>query len=73
MYYLRTQAATQAVQFTIEKNKASIPEAVAGNDTVAGVTPQAASASAAPTVNPETGEIIGAVCTMQEGCLTCSA
>ncbi len=72
MYYLRTQAATQAVQFTIEKNKASIPEAVAGNDTVAGAT-QAATASAAPTVDPETGEVTGAVCTMQEGCITCSA
>ncbi len=70
MYYLRTQAATQAVQFTIEKNKASIPEAVAGNDTIAGATQ---AASAATMVNPETGEITGAVCTMQEGCVTCSA
>ena len=69
MYYLRTQAATQAVQFTVEKSKASIPEAVAGNDTVAGAT----AAAVAPTVDPETGEITGAVCTMQEGCLTCSA
>ena len=70
MYYLRTQAATQAVQFTIEKNKASIPEAVAGNDTVAGAT---AAAIAAPTVDPESGEITGAVCTMQEGCVVCGS
>ncbi len=69
MYYLRTQAATQAVQFTIEKNKASIPEPVAGNDTTAGAT----QAAITPTVDPESGEITGAVCTMQEGCLTCSA
>ena len=70
MYYLRTQAATQAVQFTVEKSKASIPEPVAGSDMTAGATPVAV---AAPSVNPETGEITGAVCTMQEGCLTCSA
>ncbi len=76
MYYLRTQAATQAVQFTIEKNKASIPEAVAGNDTVAGATSAATAAAStpvAPTVDPESGEIIGAVCTMQEGCLVCGS
>ncbi len=72
MYYLRTQAATQAVQFTIEKNKASIPEAVAGNDTIAGATP-AAVQTAAPAVDPESGEITGAVCTMQEGCLVCGS
>ncbi len=73
MYYLRTQAATQAVQFTIEKNKASIPEAVAGNDTIAGATSAAVAVSAAPTVDPESGEIIGAVCTMQEGCVVCGS
>ena len=76
MYYLRTQAATQAVQFTIEKNKASIPEAVAGNDTIAGATTAAtaaASTPATPTVDPESGEITGAVCTMQEGCLVCGS
>ncbi len=65
MYYLRTQAATQAVQFTIEKNQASIPEPVAGNTITA--------VMAAPTVDPESGEITGAVCTMEEGCVTCSA
>lgn len=76
MYYLRTQAATQAVQFTVEKSKASIPEPVAGTVIVAGATPAALSATpvqAAPTVDPESGEITGAVCTMQEGCVVCGS
>jgi ribonucleoside-diphosphate reductase alpha chain len=42
MYYLRTQAAAQAVQFTVEKAKEEMPEQ-------------------------------GAVCTMQDGCVTCSS
>ena len=57
MYYLRTQAATQAVQFTVEKSKAVITESAAKDNTNAG----------------SEGEITGAVCTMQEGCITCSA
>jgi ribonucleoside-diphosphate reductase alpha chain len=56
MYYLRTQAATQAVQFTVEKQ--------GGQNMV-------------PVVN--SGDVMelevpeGAVCTMEEGCVTCSA
>jgi ribonucleoside-diphosphate reductase alpha chain len=56
MYYLRTQAATQAVQFTVEKQGGKMIE---------------------PLVNPVgagSGEdTTGATCTMQEGCVTCSA
>jgi ribonucleoside-diphosphate reductase alpha chain len=48
MYYLRTQAATQAVQFTIEK------EAVKNKDVDAEITE-------------------GAVCTMQDGCISCGS
>jgi ribonucleoside-diphosphate reductase alpha chain len=61
MYYLRTQAATQAVQFTVEKQGGQLIE---------------------PLLNPAalqiagTGEgedLVGATCTMQDGCVTCSA
>lgn len=47
MYYLRTQAAAQAVQFTVEKQ---------GAETL---------------VEPAIAE--GAVCTMQEGCISCGS
>ncbi len=56
MYYLRTQAAAQAVQFTVEKQAEQQFTPVMGqqSDDVLNV--------------PE-----GAVCTMEEGCVTCSA
>ncbi|MCW3463696.1 ribonucleoside-diphosphate reductase subunit alpha [Chitinophaga nivalis] len=57
MYYLRTQAASQAVQFTVEKQGGQQiqPVVAAGGDGAM-------------------DEIIeGAVCTMEEGCVTCSA
>jgi ribonucleoside-diphosphate reductase alpha chain len=50
MYYLRTQAATQAVQFTVEKQAAD------------------------PLSSPKEPEIAeGAVCTMQDGCISCGS
>ena len=62
MYYLRTKAATQAVQFTVEKQggKMTEPLVETNNLTVVegGLEPEMA---------------VGAVCTMQEGCITCSA
>ncbi len=54
MYYLRSQAATQAVQFTLEKQVPKEMEPVIQ-----------------PLAEPEMVE--GAVCTMEEGCITCSA
>jgi ribonucleoside-diphosphate reductase alpha chain len=56
MYYLRTQAASQAVQFTVEKQGSRQMEPVV----------------------PKSGEsadeiIVGQVCTMEEGCVTCSS
>ena len=60
MYYLRTQAATQAVQFTVEKQGGKMIEPLVN----AGVLGAAAS---------EGEEVIGAMCTMQDGCVTCSA
>jgi ribonucleoside-diphosphate reductase alpha chain len=57
MYYLRTQAATQAVQFTVEKQggQQMQPVVATGGDSA------------------EEEIIVGAVCTMEEGCVTCSA
>ncbi|MBU7578066.1 MAG: ribonucleoside-diphosphate reductase subunit alpha, partial [Flavihumibacter sp.] len=51
MYYLRTQAAAQAVQFTVEKQ---------GGQTMTPVVDQSQVAE-------------GAVCTMQDGCISCGS
>jgi len=61
MYYLRTQAATQAVQFTVEKQGGQLIEPLVNPAAV-----QVAGASAGE-------DSIGATCTMQDGCVTCSA
>ncbi len=63
MYYLRSQAATQAVQFTIEKQGSEelqpvIPVAVAEN---------------LNDVDSITTEFNGGSCSMEDGCVTCSA
>ncbi|MBC7425006.1 MAG: ribonucleoside-diphosphate reductase subunit alpha [Bacteroidia bacterium] len=68
MYYLRSQAATQAVQFTIEKQGSqemepviphpeSFPEGGASNDLS----------------NFEPTFVSGPVCTMEEGCVSCGS
>ncbi|PSL46799.1 ribonucleoside-diphosphate reductase alpha chain [Chitinophaga niastensis] len=56
MYYLRTQAAAQAVQFTVEKQGGQQiqPVVATGGDSAEEI-------------------VEGAVCTMEEGCVTCSA
>ncbi|GAA0542000.1 ribonucleoside-diphosphate reductase subunit alpha [Chitinophaga japonensis] len=59
MYYLRTQAATQAVQFTVEKQGGQQME------------PVVAPGQPGQTMLDDIPE--GAVCTMEEGCVTCSA
>ncbi len=59
MYYLRTQAATQAVQFTIEKQN---------NLATAGVTDKVVTIEAT-----NDGELNGGTCTMEDGCVSCSA
>lgn len=58
MYYLRTQAATQAVQFTVEKQ---------GSKQMEPVVPTTAAVQTADEI------VEGAVCTMQEGCLVCGS
>lgn len=63
MYYLRSQAATQAVQFTVEK-QASID-----------ITPVAPNSQdntqTASDVEPTIAD--GATCTMQDGCISCGS
>ncbi|WP_142683364.1 ribonucleoside-diphosphate reductase subunit alpha [Chitinophaga polysaccharea] len=56
MYYLRTQAAAQAVQFTVEKQGGQQIQPVVATGG-----------------NAEEEIVVGAVCTMEEGCVTCSA
>ena len=64
MYYLRTQAATQAVQFTVEKQAASISEPLilkeSGNKNQ-------------KSLDVEPTQTDGATCTMQEGCISCGS
>ncbi|RYY50395.1 MAG: ribonucleoside-diphosphate reductase subunit alpha [Chitinophagaceae bacterium] len=62
MYYLRSQAATQAVQFTVEKQ--------ASND-ISPVAPIADNSQAASDVEPTIAD--GATCTMQDGCISCGS
>ena len=57
MYYLRTQAATQAVQFTVEKQ---------GSQEMEPVVPKSAEAVENELLN-------GGTCSMEDGCVTCSA
>ncbi|RYY53315.1 MAG: ribonucleoside-diphosphate reductase subunit alpha, partial [Chitinophagaceae bacterium] len=93
MYYLRTKAATQAVQFTVEKQggKTADPltdkQQVGANMTAAGSTGAtlpntgstgATTATAVPEItvapiNPDQQFDTGAVCTMQDGCISCGS
>lgn len=70
MYYLRTQAATQAVQFTVEKQGGQQMEPMVEKKA------EATTTAAKATVDSKLDEVEfveGAVCTMEEGCVTCSA
>ncbi len=58
MYYLRTKAATQAVQFTVEKQGGKSVEPLIDATTLPIIT--------------EDVIVEGAVCTMQDGCVSCS-
>jgi ribonucleoside-diphosphate reductase alpha chain len=65
MYYLRTQAATQAVQFTIEKQ---------GSEEKAPVIPQIpAAAENKNNVDDIEVDFTGPTCTMQDGCISCGS
>lgn len=64
MYYLRTQAAAQAVQFTIEKQ--------ASND-IAPVIPTIEQSAAQNDLDDITTDFTAPSCRMEEGCVTCSS
>lgn len=64
MYYLRTQAAAQAVQFTIEKQ--------ASND-IAPVIPTIEQNAAQNDLDDITTDFTAPSCRMEEGCVTCSS
>lgn len=64
MYYLRTQAATQAVQFTIEKQ--------ASND-IEPVIPTIEQGAAQNDLDDITTDFTAPSCRMEEGCVTCSS
>jgi len=66
MYYLRTQAATQAVQFTVEKQGSKEMEPVMP-------TAEQLKANGNNLDDMEMNEVTGPVCTMEEGCVTCSS
>jgi ribonucleoside-diphosphate reductase alpha chain len=62
MYYLRTQAATQAVQFTIEKQ---------GSEEMTPVIPVAE--QQVNSVDDITTEFTGQTCSMEDGCVSCGS
>ncbi|TAD87908.1 MAG: ribonucleoside-diphosphate reductase subunit alpha [Bacteroidetes bacterium] len=67
MYYLRTQAATQAVQFTVEKQ---------GSNDIIPVIPTTDMAPVQAEVNDDAVEPTiadGPRCTMQDGCISCGS
>ncbi len=61
MYYLRTQAASQAVQFTVEKQAGKMVEPLTGQHNLKVVEGSGVE------------DIAGPSCSMQDGCVTCSA
>jgi len=64
MYYLRSQAATQAVQFTVEKQ---------GSNDVEPMIPHTEVNQAQTSTDIEATEYEGPSCSMQDGCLTCGS
>lgn len=64
MYYLRSQAATQAVQFTVEKQ---------ANNDVEPLIPHTENGQAQTSTDIEATEYEGPSCSMQDGCLTCGS
>ncbi|PWV50824.1 ribonucleoside-diphosphate reductase subunit alpha [Chitinophaga sp. S165] len=73
MYYLRTQAATQAVQFTVEKQGGQQMEPMVEKKAEAKTLEAKGAKAAVDSKLDEVEFVEGAVCTMEEGCVTCSA
>lgn len=67
MYYLRTQAAAQAVQFTVEKQGSKQMEPVVPMVTTV------AEPIEGNSLNDIATEFIAPSCSMEDGCITCSA
>lgn len=64
MYYLRTQAATQAVQFTVEKQ---------GSNDIVPVIPAAESTGVQNNLDEIIPDFNAPSCNMEDGCVTCSS
>jgi ribonucleoside-diphosphate reductase alpha chain len=64
MYYLRTKAASQAVQFTVEKQGGRAVEPLIDTHSLTVIEGNNA---------PEAQIVEGAVCTMQDGCISCGS
>lgn len=62
MYYLRTKAASQAVQFTVEKQAVAVAEPFIASKNMA----------SSPDI-VESAPFNGPVCTMQDGCISCGS
>jgi ribonucleoside-diphosphate reductase alpha chain len=66
MYYLRTQAASQAVQFTVEKQQSAKMVEPQGGKMVEPLLTQ----QDLPVTSEEPGD--GPTCSMEDGCISCS-
>lgn len=64
MYYLRSQAATQAVQFTIEKQ---------GSEEMAPVIPQIEATDSKNNLDDINTDFSGPTCSMEDGCVSCGS
>lgn len=86
MYYLRTQPAARAIQFTVEaeatKKVANTPSAPSTPSREAPSTPSRATPTPSPSPSPskfpqsalnDDDMIVGPVCRMEEGCLVCGS
>jgi ribonucleoside-diphosphate reductase alpha chain len=72
MYYLRTKAASQAVQFTVEKQGGKSVEPLI--DKINQISAEGKGGDmVAAAANIEPTFIEGAVCTMQDGCISCGS
>lgn len=71
MYYLRTKAASQAVQFTVEKQGGRTVEPLIETHKLSVVEEKAVAMETKTAVEANFAE--GAVCTMQDGCISCGS
>ncbi len=66
MYYLRSQAATQAIQFTVEKQGSQEVEPVIPKSQIANQTSQI-------DTDIEPTQVEGPTCSMEDGCISCGS